>query len=103
MQKFFEYFSQKNLKALIYVSDHSDAVSIGKGHDTRDRAFTREMVEIPGWVYLSQDYAQKHPELVEKLQIATGKIVTNDLIFDVLMEILGIQNTFTQKPIITIS
>jgi len=103
MQKFFEYFSQKNLQALIYVSDHSDAVSTGKGHDTRDRAFTREMVEIPCWIYLSPDYAQMHPDLVEKLQISTGKIVTNDLIFNVVLEILGIQNTFTPKHFLPLS
>ena len=97
IKELFEYFSQRNLKALIYVSDHSDAVSIGKGHDSRDRAFTREMVEIPCWIYLSPDYAASQPELLEKLKNSTNKMITNDLIFNLMLEILTIQNVYTPK------
>ena len=86
-----EFFLARGAKMIGYVSDHSDAVSIGKGHDPRPGKFYREMIEIPMWVWVSQEYRDQYPVIFEKLQKASGKVVTNDLMFNLLQDMMSIR------------
>lgn len=84
-----EHFLARGAKMIAYVSDHSDAVSIGKGHDPRPEKFYREMIEIPLWFHASQEYREHKPQVFEKLRESSGKVVTNDLIFNMMMDLMS--------------
>lgn len=97
LKALFDFFSKRNLKMMMYIPDHGDGVSIGKGHDPRPQGYVHEMIEVPFWVYLAPDYAAAHPELVAKLKIAEKRVITNDLIFNLLLGIMKIDNRFTES------
>ena len=84
-----ELFLARGAEMIIYVSDHSDAVSLGKGHDPRPDKFYREMIEIPLWFHASQEYMERKPQIFEKLRASSGKAVTNDLIFNMMMDLIS--------------
>ena len=71
-----------------YVSDHADAVSIGKGHDPRPNKFDKEMIEIPMWFWFSKEYQQRHPDKLVQIQNSRSKSITNDLVFNMLIDIM---------------
>ena len=96
MELLFRELTRRRIDVLVYLSDHSDAVSIGKGHDPRPGIYTREMTEIPMWVYLSDSYRNKHPELVAALEKAKDKVFTNDLLFNLMLTLMGIHNRFNE-------
>jgi len=91
IQNIMEFFQSQNTMLISYVSDHSDAVSIGKGHDPRPDKFCREMIEIPMWVWVSQEYRDQYPLIFEKLRNASGKVITNDLMFNLLQDMMSIR------------
>lgn len=97
LKELFDFFSKRNLKMMMYISDHADGVSVGKGHDPRPQGYVHEMIEVPFWVYLAPDYAAAHPELVARLKIAEQRVITNDLIFNLLLGIMKIDNRFTES------
>ena len=87
-----------NVDVLLYVSDHSDAVSVKLGHDPR--LYLQEMAEIPLWVYLSDNYREAHPEIVERLRVASGQVFTNDLVFDLMLFLMGMDNEFVDPTLV---
>jgi len=89
---FFSRFRELGVQAVLYCPDHSDGVSMGRGHDPRPERFTREMTEIPFWVWLSPEYATRHPDLVRGLQSAQRRCFTNDLLFDVMLRVMVVQS-----------
>ncbi|MBR5839559.1 MAG: sulfatase-like hydrolase/transferase, partial [Victivallales bacterium] len=93
LQQFMDYFQSHGATMVAYVSDHADAVSIGKGHDPRPSNFQREMIEIPMWFWVSDEYRQQYPKLFDKLQASSNKVVTNDLVFNMFMDLMQIQPT----------
>lgn len=94
----FKYCVKNHVDVIVYLSDHSDAVASGKGHDPRPEVFTQEMVEIPMWVYVSQDFQRRNPDVNKKLQYAADeKVFTNDLTFNLMLSLMGIHNTFTSS------
>jgi len=95
MELLFRELTKRRINVLVYLSDHSDAVSTGKGHDPRPGIYTREMTEISMWIYLSDSYRNKHPELVAALEKAKDKVFPNDLLFN-LMLMMGILNRFNE-------
>lgn len=86
---------ERKFAAVIYCSDHSEGVSMERGHDPRPERFLPEMCDIPLWVYLSPEYAASHPELPRLLQNGQSKYFTNDLLFDLMFAVMGIENSFT--------
>ena len=86
-----DFFQARGAKMIAYVSDHSDAVSIDKGHDPRPGKFCQEMVEIPLWFLMSEEYCEHKAQLFEKLKASSGKAVTNDLLFNMLMDLMSFQ------------
>ena len=98
MSKLFDLAKANNVDVLLYVSDHSDAVSVGKGHDSRN--YLQEMVEIPLWIYVSDAYRKEHPDIMKQLQIASSQVFTNDLVFNLLLYLMGIKNDFVDTKLI---
>ena len=52
------------------------------------------MTEIPMICYFSSDYTHSNPELKKQLKSAQNKVFTNDLIFDFMLDTMGIKNEF---------
>lgn len=98
LQRIAEFFADKPLTLLAYVSDHADAVSAGKGHDPRPEKFLKEMVEIPLWFHFSPRYRQACPQLWEQLQSQSHLCVTNDLMFNLFQQLMGLDHTFSPAP-----
>jgi heptose-I-phosphate ethanolaminephosphotransferase len=92
MQQITEFFQTRGASLITYVSDHSDAVSIGKMHDPRPNEFHFEMIEIPMWIWTSREYCQKYPKINEKLHSISNKVITNDLVFNIYMDLMQFQH-----------
>ena len=78
------------VKAAVYLSDHSEKPGIGHGAD----AYEQEIAEIPMLLYLSDSLREEQPELVETLRGNANCIFTNDLTFELLLDLMGIQHKF---------
>jgi len=98
LSKLFDLAQANNVDVMLYVSDHSDAVSVKRGHDPRN--YLQEMAEIPFWIYLSDNYREAHPEIVDRLRVAAGQVFTNDLIFDLLLSLMGMDNEFVDPTLV---
>ncbi|WP_431339388.1 phosphoethanolamine transferase [Campylobacter majalis] len=77
----------KNFKALVYLSDHSEAVGNGDHDSAR---FRYEMTQIPFFVYFSLNYQSE--KVVQNLRENKDKFWTNDLLFEVLSSMMGVKN-----------
>jgi heptose-I-phosphate ethanolaminephosphotransferase len=95
IKKIFSMKDKLKLDAIIFCADHGEAVSNGKTHDPREHAFTQEMVEIPFWCWLSDDFMQKYPELPQQLRNAENKIFTNDLLMDFMLALMKIDSVYS--------
>ena len=98
LSKLYDLVQSNNVDVMVYVSDHADAVSVQKGHDPRD--YLQEMAEIPLWIYFSDSYRKKHPEIVERLRGASEQVITHDLVFDLLLYIMGMDNEFVDTTLV---
>ncbi len=83
--------AEKNIDAAVFVSDHGEDMQFA--HDSAKA--TADMIRIPLIVYLSPAYAEKNPALAEKLKAAKDKVITNDLVFELILELMGIETDFT--------
>jgi len=97
LQQISEFFSKQPLSLIAYVSDHADAVSVGKGHDPRPEKFLKEMVEIPLWLHFSPDYRKRCPDLFDKVQKSSSKCITNDLVYNLFQNLMGLDNSFSPE------
>lgn len=85
-----------NFKALIYFSDHSEAVNEKLGHDSSNFRFS--MTYIPMYMYFSDTYIKDNHDIVETLQNSKNKYITNDLIFNTVLGVMNIQLNDIYEP-----
>lgn len=80
-------YAKKNLhlQAMIYYSDHGEDVNISHNPDV----FQFDMVRIPMFVYLSDEYQSVYPEQTSVLKHNQKQFFTNDLIYDTVCGILN--------------
>ncbi len=78
-----------NFKGLLYFSDHGEDVDNGFGHNGAN--FTPAMVEIPLYLILSKQYQKDHPQRYENILNGSKNIITNDLLYNTLLGIMGIR------------
>ena len=90
IEKLVECLKQYNASVIAYVSDHADAVSLMRAHDSRPEFFHKEMTEIPFWIYFSQEYQEQHPELISTLKSNAKVPITNDIIFNIFLQLMNI-------------
>lgn len=90
-----------NFKALIYFSDHREAIDQDLEHDEGNFVF--DMVEIPMYMYFSDEYIQEHPNIFQNLKSAQNDVFTNDLIFNTMLGIMdiNIENLYEPKNDLT--
>ena len=85
-----------NFKALIYFSDHSEAIDENLGHDSSSFRFS--MTYIPMYMYFSDTYIKDNPEIVKKIQESKNKYITNDLIFNTVLGVMNIKLNDIYEP-----
>ena len=96
LQRIYEKVSSdKNFKAWVYFSDHGDDPDRGLGHESS--RFTYRMVRIPMIVRISPQFAAQHLQEFENLKTNSTKPWTNDLIYDLMVRLMGIEQ-FSQIP-----
>ncbi len=82
---------EKGFASLTYFSDHGEDVINGLGHDAKQ--FTEAMSEIPFLIWTGKGVNNK---IREQLMRNRHKIFTNDLIFDTMIGLIGIENNVYQ-------
>ena len=52
------------------------------------------MTEIPFWMIFSDKYVKEHPSTVRNLKKNSDRPFTNDMLFDTMSSVLGIESNF---------
>ena len=81
----FEYGENNlHLNAMVYMSDHGEHLTYGH----IDNPFYFDMVRIPMWIYISDEYKQRYPFVYKGLESNKNKIFTNDVLFELMSTLL---------------
>lgn len=80
-----------NFQCMLYFSDHADDVKNGLGHNAA--RFSWPMTHIPAFVCFSDSYLSKGGDVLARLKQAKDKTFTNDLIFELMLGIMGIKSS----------
>lgn len=72
---------------MIYLSDHGDDADKHLGHESSK--FTYRMAHIPLIMLFSESFMQNRRELYETLKSHKDSYWTNDLLYNVMVNILG--------------
>lgn len=87
LKSFYDYAKEKlNLAAMVYYSDHGAIPNIRRS----PKFVNLQMVKIPLWVYLSDNYINLHPHISEALHTNKEKYFTNDLAYELMCGIFDI-------------
>lgn len=73
---------------MVFMSDHGEAVDEGRGHDSSRFCFP--MARIPFYVAVSPAFAARDPSLIKALRAHQNRVFTNDLLFNLLCGLTGI-------------
>lgn len=90
---FMKYTQDDSVDIIVYLPDHGEHLKLG--HDSA--ILRKEMIQIPMFIWFSSRYQKKYPEIVRQVEMASKKVFTNDLFFDLLLRILGIKHDFTPE------
>lgn len=85
-----------NFKGLVYCSDHADAIDKNLSHDAAQ--FDFDMTHIPLYIYLSDSYIQNNSAKYKSLKKQKNKLFTNDLLFNLMLGVLGINLNNIYEP-----
>jgi len=85
---------------LLFIPDHGEDVALEE-HDSA--MFTPAMTHIPVVIYLNPRYVAYHPELAKRVKEAEKKIFTNDLTFELLLDLMGIETDFNPASLHVLS
>ena len=86
---------REGISGFMYFSDHGEEVIELKGHDPA--LFTYEMVEIPLIAWFSDPYHTKYKTKISALKKNRKKPFPNDLIYDTLIGMMGIETDRYEK------
>ena len=85
---------------VVYMSDHGEEAFgngmeiFGRNHSaTIDFRLAHEEYEIPMWIWYSNEYAKKHPDIVKQVKEACHRPFMTDNISQVLLYLAGIKST----------
>jgi hypothetical protein len=81
--------ARKNPSILLYTADHSEEVIGGKAHNSA--LFTYDMINIPLIVWANTQWRQKHPDLWANLINNRNRVFTNDMLFESILGLTGIE------------
>lgn len=80
--------ARDEFQGMVYCSDHGEDMQ----HSHEVTKFTWSMARIPFVVFLSQNYCQRNPATFQNLVKHKEDYWTNDLLYNVLIDLMGIQN-----------
>lgn len=90
LQQIYEKLKENpRFKGFIYFSDHGEDVEHNYGHEASK--YTATMSHIPLFMAFSPDFQAERAQTVETLRSHENSYWTNDLLYDVMTDILGIQ------------
>ncbi len=78
-------------KGWIYFSDHGEDPDTHSGHDAS--SFTWRKARIPLIMHFSDRFISENPEIFETLSAHRESYWTNDLLYNLMLSVLGIENT----------
>ena len=80
-------YAQKNLRlqAMVYFSDHGENIEISHNPDV----FSFDMVRIPFWIYVSDEYTANLPDRAAVLRSRRKEYFTNDMMYDTVSGLLN--------------
>ncbi len=81
--------SRKDFQALVYLSDHSEAIDEGRDHNPT--TYTPDMTYISFYMALSDSYLESHEAEATALRNHEHSRFTNDLLFNAMTSLLGIR------------
>ena len=81
----------------MHFADHAEDIVRHKGHTAQDGGFTFHMIHIPLTFWCSEDYKKRYPKKYDILRSHRSKLFSNDLVYDTLVGISGI-NTDRYEP-----
>ena len=91
LEKMVKMFRENpRVRAALYLSDHAEIPGVGHAADL----FEPEMAEIPMFLYLSDTLRRERPELEQALRNNAEKLFTNDLTFELMLDLMGIRHRF---------
>lgn len=79
---------KNNFQGMVYFSDHGEDMQ--NSHEVTK--FTWTMAHIPFVVFLSPVYCQKNPGTFQNLMNHRDQVWTNDLLYEGMLDLMGIQN-----------
>lgn len=77
-----------NLASFVYFSDHGTDPTIFRDPDAKEFVNLR----IPMFIYLSSDYQQANPQIVDAINQNHLKAFSNDLLYNLMCSIINIQS-----------
>ncbi len=80
----------KGVTGFIYMPDHAED-AIGKLAHFFDKKFTFEMLQIPMIAWFSDAYKKRYPEKYKIFQQHTETLFSNDMLYDTLIGLFGVQ------------
>lgn len=87
-----------HFQGMIYLSDHGDDADKHLGHESSK--FTYRMAHIPLIMLFSESFMQNRRELYETLKSHKDSYWTNDLLYNVMVNILGVQGIPNSEPVL---
>lgn len=97
MQKLTEKVSAlPNFQCMLYFSDHS--VLVDEGNDLGFDQFAYEKTHIPFYIYVSPNFQTARSESYKNLRSKQHAIVTNDLVFDVMLGLMDVRLSKGYEP-----
>lgn len=85
-----------NFKGFVYFSDHGEDVEKNYGHEASK--FTATMSHIPLFMILSPSFQAERPQTVQSLQSHRESYWTNDLIYNLMTDLMGIEGVPGSDP-----
>lgn len=91
-----EFIRDKNIKGtLTYLSDHGEDPESGFGHNSQK--LTPPMHRVPLIFYTSTQWEQQNASKFKALKENSNKIVTNDLLFNVVLDLWNIETEGVER------
>ena len=89
LSQIFDYARENlNLDAMVYFSDHGSDPDVARQPDSA----SFKVLRIPMFVYLSEGYQQRNPDVVSAVKANKDKFFTNDLEYEFICGILNMQS-----------
>lgn len=89
LSQIFDYARENlNLDAMVYFSDHGSDPDVARQPDSA----SFKVLRIPMFVYLSEGYQQRNPNVVSAVKANKDKFFTNDLEYEFICGILNMES-----------